>query len=465
MCEADTKIIGKYIQNTKRKLGQGLICSVYEAKYLDTNKYVALKKISRKTQDSRIVSNERLQKSYALEIEILKQCVHKNVISLVDNFETQDHFYIILELCDSNLKEYLEKKTGKRLEEEEAMDIFSQIVEGEKCLHKQKYSHRDIKPENILLKDGCVKITDVNLAKNIEDMYKAAAHSIVGTPIYSAPEINSNTNFCPYKADIYSLGIVLSEMLHGLIDRCQVITNYQNIIKIRSDLEELINRMLEKDPKMRADWSDVSTFICYYKKLNLLDKIISSFSEIQQSIQDENTKNFMYPTGLLIIKQYNKLIDEKTLELQARKKYNYLKDMKQHEELRFYVQNAKKWYENQKTNQTQILCESGELKDELRHSERSKQFNTHFQSYLAAFYKKLNNITFNSKELNFKIKYFQLKLLIACDLICDFQNVQKLLSQPLMIENVLSLGHCLKDIDQVEKYTKALLPIFEEILK
>lgn len=71
-----------------------------------------------------------------------------------------------------------------------------------------------------MLKDGCVKITDVNLAKNIEDMYKAAAHSIVGTPIYSAPEINSNTNFCPYKADIYSLGIVLSEMLHGLIDRC-----------------------------------------------------------------------------------------------------------------------------------------------------------------------------------------------------------------------------------------------------
>lgn len=85
-------------------------------------------------------------------------------------------------------------------------------------LHEIHYCHRDIKPENILVKDGCIKITDVNLAKYIENML-TTTYSFVGTAFYLAPEVLRKQKYSPYKADIYSLGVVFYEMLYGLLNK------------------------------------------------------------------------------------------------------------------------------------------------------------------------------------------------------------------------------------------------------
>ncbi|CAD8162681.1 unnamed protein product [Paramecium pentaurelia] len=475
MSESCKRIISNYICNTENLLGQGLICTVYEAKYLETNKYVALKQISKKPKQWEKMTASKLEQSYKLELAILKQCqerFHKNIISLLDNFETQDHFYIVLELCDSNLKEYLEKQQNKRLEEQQAIDILKQIVEGEKCLHELKYCHRDIKPENILLKDGCVKITDVNLAKNIEDMYQAAQHSSVGTPFYLAPEVNSKQIYCPYKADIYSLGVVLYEMVYGLVDKSKEIINFNNKIKdsqlnISQDLKKLIISMLDSDPEKRANWSDVSTFINQYKncKVRFLNQIIRDFGELQNLIKDKDINICLYPSGLLIIKLINKLIQERQLELQKLNKYEEANQMKQHQEGRVYLQKSKQWYESQIKAKNQVICQSDDLRDEFRYSDRNSKFNKHFQCYLVAFFNQLNNFRFKEEEQNIQIKLLKLKIIIACDLLNDLEKVQTLLSQNLLQQGQNILGFCqnLKDIKEIEEYTKALLPLIDQI--
>ncbi|CAD8073259.1 unnamed protein product [Paramecium sonneborni] len=517
MAEFHNRIIGRYICNNEKLLGKGLMCTVYEAKDIDTNKYVALKQIQKIPNSGSRVSAQKLKQSYDLEIEILKKCKklahNNNVITLLDNFETQDNYNIVLELCESNLKEYLEKNDNKRLKEQEAVDILIQIVEGEKCLHQINYCHRDIKPENILIKKGCVKITDVNLAKYLENLNFQETCSFVGTPFYIAPEVSSKGIYSPYKADIYSLGIVLYEMLYGLLNKQEEKIEIRKIIqskqiKINPILENLILKMIDIDPQNRADWCYVSSCLYQYsisdkpliksqsiqvitsfynnawqEEFYFFNQIIQDYSQL--SIKEQNI--FLSPSAFLIIKLIYKLVEEKILQLLKENEILQKNNDKNQQNLeaqskqlaslnenlmllsqyqRQYLKEAKYWYIGQLNDQNQILCQSDDLKDEFRYKERSKNFAKHFQCYLADFFNQLNSIRCESEELEQKKKHLQLKLLIACDKNNDFLQVQEQLRKSQLYKDQNIVGFCqnLKNPEEIKQYIEALQPMVTKIL-
>ena len=103
-------------------------------------------------------------------------------------------------------------KTNGRLPEEEALEMFYQIVRGFRTIVKKSLVHRDLKPANIFLKGGKIKIGDFGLAKLLNP--DAMARTFAGSPYNMAPEVLSHKEY-DNKADIYSIGTVLYEMLFG----------------------------------------------------------------------------------------------------------------------------------------------------------------------------------------------------------------------------------------------------------
>lgn len=123
---------------------------------------------------------------------------------------------MVLEYCeDGDLKNYLEKnRKNEGLSEAEAQTFMRHLTQGYLALLKQSIIHRDIKPANILLKQGVAKLSDFGFSRVVEDPNKTQKLTLLGTPLYTAPEILANKEFSN-KCDVWSMGVVFYEMLHG----------------------------------------------------------------------------------------------------------------------------------------------------------------------------------------------------------------------------------------------------------
>lgn len=135
----------------------------------------------------------------------LKSCRNEHIVRFVDIKKTTSYYYVFLEYCEGgDLEKYI--KSRGRIPEEEALQLFYQIVKGFRTIAKKSLVHRDLKPANILLKDGKVKIGDFGLSKLLGR--DTMACTFAGSPYNMAPEILSHGSY-DTRADIYSLGTVL----------------------------------------------------------------------------------------------------------------------------------------------------------------------------------------------------------------------------------------------------------------
>lgn len=160
------------------------------------------------------------------EVTILKSLSHQNVVMCYsyaiieekDNkyfkvpasFSNPDNYKVLLlqmELCGSDFASKL--KSRSQVDDSRNQNMFKQMVSGVEYIHQNNIIHRDLKPANILIKGETVKLTDFGLAKGGVFSWNAN-HSIVGTPLYMAPEVRSGQY--DKTVDIYSLGIILLEM-------------------------------------------------------------------------------------------------------------------------------------------------------------------------------------------------------------------------------------------------------------
>ena len=191
-------------------IGLGVFADVYRAKSKLNNEYVAIKEIKKKKTSENTILNE---------IKIMKELKSENSISLIDSIETNDSYYLVLELCLIFLEQYI-KKRGGPLSIEEIKEILINLNESFKEMKNKNIIHRDLKPSNILLSISkskidkmCFKISDFGLSKLFEENEMSLISS-TGTSLTMAPEVLKGENdLIGYKSDIWSLGIIIYYML------------------------------------------------------------------------------------------------------------------------------------------------------------------------------------------------------------------------------------------------------------
>lgn len=204
--------IGAYDIFLNNIIGIGSYSVVYIGKHNDpklNNKDIAIKKILIRDVSSKV------RKAISDEINIMnhiKNNPHPNIVKCYDIIDDIDTIYIIMEYCDSG---DMSRIIGKPMKEENVKYYFKQLIDGIKYLNKHKIIHRDIKPKNILLTDNkkTLKICDFGLAKTVSNMTRS--YTVCGSPLYMAPEMFGDKSYSE-TVDIWSIGILLYEMLYGL---------------------------------------------------------------------------------------------------------------------------------------------------------------------------------------------------------------------------------------------------------
>lgn len=194
------------------QIGEGAMGIVYRARHVENHKIVALKLLNQEfAHDQNFVSRFLREAKNAAKLKN-----HENIVQAYDFGEDHGHYYFAMELVRGrSLAEILWQK--KRLEERTALTIARQIARALQQAHKVSIVHRDIKPENIMIsQEGVVKLCDLGLAKDTtQDLYRTSDGITLGTACYVSPEQASGRRNLDIRADIYSLGITLYQMLTG----------------------------------------------------------------------------------------------------------------------------------------------------------------------------------------------------------------------------------------------------------
>lgn len=257
------KILGNYI--LKEELGAGQFGAVYHAYDLKNNDEYAIKTIN----ITKMTKFPQLLSLIQNEISVLSKIDNPNIIRLKEFIQTANNYYLVYEYCNGGtLETYISKR--KHLSEKEALSFFQQIIHGFKSLFINKVLHRDLKPANILLHNGVLKIADFGFCKPLEDQFDLTK-TMVGSPIYMAPEILKGDNYNT-KADIWSMGVVLFEMLFGYcpyedrtIYRLLTQINEKPLTippspKISKKTEDLLFKLLVVQPLIRIDWGELLNY-------------------------------------------------------------------------------------------------------------------------------------------------------------------------------------------------------------
>ena len=191
------------------RIGSGGMSDVYKARDVKLNRFVAIKVLKDDyAQDQTFVAKFRMEAQSAACLS------NPNIVNIYDVGDEMGIYYIVMELIEGiTLKRYIERK-GK-LGVREAIEVAIQVTHGLIAAHAEKIVHRDIKPQNIMIsKEGKIKVTDFGIARAAST--KTISSSTMGSVHYISPE-QARGGFCDERSDIYSLGIMLYEMLTGRV--------------------------------------------------------------------------------------------------------------------------------------------------------------------------------------------------------------------------------------------------------
>ena len=205
------KYIGKMLDDRYEILeciGEGGMAIVYKAMCHRLNRYVAVK-----IMRDEMAADEEFRRRFCAESQAVAMLSHPNIVAVYDVSHSDDIEYIVMELIDGiTLKQYMERRG--MLSWKETLHFSKQIAKALSHAHERGIIHRDIKPQNImLLRDGTIKVGDFGIAALENEIYENNGQAI-GSIHYIAPE-QARGNCPDARSDIYSLGVVMYEMLTG----------------------------------------------------------------------------------------------------------------------------------------------------------------------------------------------------------------------------------------------------------
>jgi serine/threonine protein kinase len=193
------------------QLGRGGMGEVYKVRDTKLDEEMALKLLK-----PEIASDESMIERFRNELKLARKITHKNVCRMHDFHEEEGNPFITMEYVAGEDLKSLIKKKGK-MPVEEALNITRQVTVGLMEAHELGVVHRDLKPQNIMIdKNANAKIMDFGIARSVEAPGVTTTGMIVGTPDYISPEQTEGEE-ADQRSDIYSLGIILYEMVTGSV--------------------------------------------------------------------------------------------------------------------------------------------------------------------------------------------------------------------------------------------------------
>ena len=273
-------------------IGKGGFGIVYRGLNLKNGATVAVKRVNLHG-----IPQEELE-GIEMEIKLLQNLSHPNIVKYIDAIRTEDYLNIVLEFVENGaLSNLLSKLLKHGYVEENLVAVYTyQILEGLKYLHEQGVIHRDIKGANILsTKDGIVKLADFGVATKLNDSRKS--DSVVGTPYWMAPEIIEMTGQQSSACDIWSVGCTVVELITGkppYFDLQQMPALFRIVQdehpplpdNISAALEDFLMQCFQKDPLRRVSAQELL-------KHQWLRPVQQSFKEEARSkmMQDADQKS------------------------------------------------------------------------------------------------------------------------------------------------------------------------------
>lgn len=264
------------------KIGDGGMAIVYKAKDRLLKRFIAVKILKPEfVQDIKFVENFRKESHAAASLS------HPNIVSIYDVGQEGNINYIVMELVSGKTLNELIKEEAP-MDYRKAADIAKQVAAGLSAAHKKGIVHRDVKPHNILMtEDGIAKITDFGIAKAVTNttIVDSGKDNVMGSVHYFSPEQAKGANV-DEKSDIYSLGIVLYEMLTGKVpfdgDNPVTIALMQinepvtppSVFNhnVPPGLERIVMKAVEKQPKNRFDSAD--EMIDALDKMEVVNRVV-----------------------------------------------------------------------------------------------------------------------------------------------------------------------------------------------
>ncbi|TNE44675.1 MAG: serine/threonine protein kinase [Deltaproteobacteria bacterium] len=230
--------------------GKGGMGKVYRAVQKSLGREVAIK-----TLDSNLARNQASIWRFTKEAAAMAQLRHPNILYVIDRGKERNVHYFVMEYVDGpSLREMLRER--QRFAPSDAVHIMLQLARTMSYAHGQGVVHRDLKPENILYNsDKCLKVADFGLAGvNRETTYiKQLTKSYVsmGTECYMAPEQRHDAKKVDQRADIYSMGVILYELIRGELPFPALPPPEQEIVEGRRDIDAIIRCCLHYDKEHR----------------------------------------------------------------------------------------------------------------------------------------------------------------------------------------------------------------------
>ena len=242
------------------KIGNGGMAMVYKAKDQVLNRFVAIKILR-----DEFTTDDEFIKRFSIEAQSAASITHPNIVSVYDVGNEENLYFIVMELIKGKTLKEIIIEEGGALPWKWSTNIAIQIASALETAHKNNIVHRDIKPHNIIItEDGIAKVTDFGIAKAVSNSTITAFGSTIGSVHYFSPE-HAKGGYTDSKSDLYSLGVVMYEMLTGKVPfdadtpvsvalkhmQEEPVPPIEINEKIPSSLNDIILKAMRKDTTLR----------------------------------------------------------------------------------------------------------------------------------------------------------------------------------------------------------------------
>ena len=260
-----------------KSIGEGGMANVYLAVDLILNRKVAIKILR-----GDLANDEKFIRRFQREALAASSLSHPNIVEMYDVGEDDGNYFIVMEYIDGKTLKNLIKKRGA-LTVAEVVDIMLQLTSAISCAHDSYIIHRDIKPQNVMiLDDGRVKITDFGIAIASNASELTQTNSVMGSVHYLPPE-QANGAGATAKSDIYSLGILMFELLTGKLP-----FKGENAVEIAlKQMKEQIPSVCAINPEIPQSIENVILKACAKNPKNRYDNVKDMYNDIKTALDED----------------------------------------------------------------------------------------------------------------------------------------------------------------------------------